>query len=239
MKAKRVDQILSQCGYCSRREAVGWIKRKRVWTLAGEPVTSPAQKVDPSQILVDREPIDHPEGILVMMHKPQGHVCSHSEREGPSVFDLLPEQWLLRNPKPMSIGRLDRDTTGLLLITDLGSLVHRWTSPRQSIPKVYQVTVDRPLEQDLIPRFAQGDLLLAGEDKPCLPAQLQITGAQTASVTLTEGRFHQVKRMFTHFGYQVGSLHRSQIGCLTLGDLPVGQVQDLPLDLDLLGSGEG
>ena len=233
MKLKRVDQILSQCGYCSRREAGHWVKRKRVWTVSGEPVLSPSQKIDPTQILVDREPLDHPEGVLIMLNKPTGYVCSHSDQEGLTVFDLLPEQWMLRNPKPMSVGRLDRDTTGLLLITDLGSLVHTWTSPRHQIPKVYEVTVDHPLETSLIPAFAEGNLLLSGDTKPCLPATLQITGEQTAALTITEGRFHQVKRMFSHFGYQVESLHRSQFGTLALGDLNPGQFRDLPLDLIL------
>ncbi len=233
MKLKRVDQILSQCGYCSRREAVHWVKRKRVWTVSGEPVLSPSQKIDPIQILVDREPIDHPEGLLIMLNKPAGYVCSHSDQEGLTVFDLLPEQWMLRNPKPMSVGRLDRDTTGLLLITDLGSLVHTWTSPRRQIPKVYEVIVDRPLEPSLITAFATGDLILSGETKPCLPATLQITGERTAAITVTEGKFHQVKRMFNQFGYQVEALHRCQLGSLTLDDLSPGQFVDLPLDLTL------
>lgn len=231
MKPKRVDQILSQCGYCSRREAVHWVKRKRVWTVEGELIRSPSQKVDPTQILVDHEPIDHPKGLLVMLHKPQGYVCSHSELEGPSVFDLLPEQWMSRNPKPMSVGRLDRDTTGLLLITDLGSLVHTWTSPRHQVLKTYEVTVDRPLEQSLVSAFAQGDLVLPGENKPCLPAQLEIIDAQTASITISEGKFHQIKRMFGLSGYHVESLHRSQFGSLTLGDLGAGQFKELSLDL--------
>lgn len=229
MKPKRVDQILSQYGYCSRREAVHWVKRKRVWTVSGEAVLSPSQKIDPTQVLIDREPIDHPEGLLLMLNKPQGYVCSHSELEGPTVFDLLPEHWMLRNPKPMTVGRLDKDTTGLLLITDLGSLVHTWTSPRHRVPKVYQVTVDRPLEEYLISAFTSGDLVLSGEEKPCLPANLEITGTNTASITITEGRFHQVKRMLSHFGYTVESLHRSRFGPYDLGDLASGDFQDLDL----------
>jgi 16S rRNA pseudouridine516 synthase len=164
------------------------------------------------------------------VHKPVGLVCSHDEREGPNVYSLLPERWRQRNPAVTAIGRLDKDTSGLLLLTDLSPLVHRLTSPRHKVPKVYRATLDRDLAPDLAERFASATLLLEGEAEPCAPAAFKRLGPREAELTLTEGRYHQVRRMFAATGSTVLTLHRSQFGDLELGDLPAGQWRELPPD---------
>lgn len=226
MKPRRLDQWLANLGYCSRSEAKAWIGRGRV-TVDGKPARDPGLKTGAAAVLVDGQPLDRPEGILVMLHKPVGYVCSHSEEEGPSAYDLLPAQWRARNPEPASIGRLDKDTSGLLLVTDQTELIHRMTSPKRKVPKLYQVTVDRPLEESLIPRFASGTLLLKDDPEPCLPADLRIIGPLHAEVTLTEGRYHQVRRMFASQGWHVIALHRTRFGPYDLGELKPGQYVDV------------
>lgn len=226
---RRLDQLLANLGYCSRSEARHWLADGRV-TVHGEPADDPAQKAPPAAVRVDGEPLDQPDGLLVLLHKPLGLVCSHDEREGPNIYSLLPPRWRRRNPVVTSIGRLDKNTSGLLLLTDLSPLVHRLTSPRHKVPKVYRVTVDTDLAPDLIPRFASGTLLLSGETTPCAPAELVLVGPREATLTLTEGRFHQVRRMFSAAGAEVLTLHRERFGPLTLEDLAPGQFRLLPPD---------
>ena len=218
----RIDQMLSRHGYCSRGESRGWLKAGRV-RIGDLIAKDPSEKVLLADLRIDGEPVDHPEGILVMLHKPAGLVCSRDEREGANVFSLLPERWSRRNPPITSVGRLDKETTGLLLITDRGELVQRWTSPRHKVTKRYEVLVDQDLTPELIPLFASGTLRLPDESDPCLPATLTLTGTRTASLDLIEGRYHQIRRMFASQGFRVESLHRSRFGALDLGDLPPGQ----------------
>ncbi len=229
MKPRRLDQILSRYGYCTRKEAPRWLRKGRVTTRSGEVLQQVKQKADPLDLLIDEEPIDHPDGYLLMLHKPRGYVCSHTDQEGSRVFDLLPQQWLHRDPPPLAVGRLDRDTTGLLLISDRGELVHQLSSPKSHLAKVYEVTLDRALDPKLRDEFAAGTLVLEGETKPCKVAELEILGSHQARITLWEGRYHQVKRMFGHFGYGVVTLHRSQFGDYHLGDVALGDYQVLPL----------
>jgi 16S rRNA pseudouridine516 synthase len=209
----RIDQMLSRHGYCSRGESRGWLKAGRV-RIGDLIAKDPSEKVLLADLRIDGEPVDHPEGILVMLHKPAGLVCSRDEREGANVFSLLPERWSRRNPPITSVGRLDKETTGLLLITDRGELVQRWTSPRHKVTKRYEVLVDQDLTPELIPLFASGTLRLPDESDPCLPATLTLTGTRTASLDLIEGRYHQVRRMFASQGFRVESLHRSRFGAL-------------------------
>ena len=226
---RRLDQLLSSLGYCSRREAREWIAAGRV-AVGGEIAASVAQKAGPADVRIDGEPPDHPDGLLLLLHKPVGLVCSHDHREGPNVYRLLPDRWRRRNPPITSIGRLDKETSGLLLLTDQTALVHRLTSPKHKVPKVYGATLDRDLPAGLVERFAAGTLVLPGESEPCAPAELRLTGPRTAEVTLTEGRYHQVRRMFASQGCEVLQLHRIRLGRLDLGDLPAGQWRELPLD---------
>jgi len=218
----RLDALLSRYGYCSRSEARAWVKagRVRIGTVVAE---SAAEKGAAGNVLIDGERVEFPEGILALLHKPEGCVCSHDSAEGPTIYDLLPPRWLRRNPPVTSIGRLDKDATGALLITDMGDLVHRWTSPKHKIPKLYEVTVSSDLTADIAGKFSSGSLLLEGEDKPCLPARLEVSGPREARLEIIEGRYHQVKRMFASQGCPVVRLHRSQFGDFTLEGLAPGE----------------
>ena len=226
---RRLDQLLANLGYCSRREARAWVEGGRV-TVAGKVVDDPGKKADPAAVRIDGEPLDHPEGLLLMVHKPAGLVCSHEEREGPNVYSLLPARWRQRNPLITSIGRLDKETTGLLLLTDQSELVHRLTSPKHKVAKVYRATVDSDLTPDLVALFAAGTLQLDDEKAPCRPAELRILAPREAELVLVEGKYHQVRRMFAATGRTVLTLHRTQFGHLTLGDLAQGQWRELGLD---------
>ena len=226
---RRLDQLLANLGYCSRREARAWVQDGRV-TVRGAVVDDFGAKADPADVRVEGEPLDHPDGLLLLLHKPTGLVCSHDEREGPNVYSLLPPRWRARNPQVTSIGRLDKDTSGLLLLTDQSELVHRLTSPKHKVPKVYRATVNADLSPALVPLFASGTLILKDEKDPCAPAALSLLGPREAALTLTDGRYHQVRRMFASQGAEVLTLHRSHFGPLDLGSLQPGQWRELPLD---------
>jgi 16S rRNA pseudouridine516 synthase len=226
---RRLDQLLANLGYCSRREARGWIQAGRV-TVRGKVADDFGAKADPAEVRIDGEPLDHPAGLLLLVHKPLGLVCSHDEREGPNVYSLLPPRWRTRNPQVTSIGRLDKDTSGLLLLTDQSELVHRLTSPKHKVPKVYRATVSTDLQPEWVALFASGTLVLKDESARCAPAELRILGPREAELTLTEGRYHQVRRMFASQGAEVLTLHRAQFGALGLGELAPGQWRELPLD---------
>jgi 16S rRNA pseudouridine516 synthase len=230
-RPQRLDQLLTICGICPRSHAPGWVRKGRVW-VQGAPARDAGMKVLAEWVLVDGAPLECPDGMLILLHKPAGFVCSHDEGEGPRVHDLLPARWGQRKTPPTSIGRLDKDTTGLLLLTDQGELVHRLTSPRRHLPKIYELVCAQPIPPRAVELFAAGTLLLAGESKPCLPAELTIDVAAPchARLVLSEGRFHQVKRMLAAVGCEVVKLHRSGVGDLTLGDLPEGAWVHLPLD---------
>jgi 16S rRNA pseudouridine516 synthase len=227
--SQRIDAILSRFGYCSRSEARLWVRGGRI-SIDGQPVKSSSDKALPENVIVDGMPIESPNGLLALLHKPAGYVCSHDEREGKTIYELLPPRWLRRNPAVTTVGRLDKDTTGVLLITDVGELVQRWTSPRHKVAKVYEVAVDRDLNPELAKIFSSGELRLEGEDKPCLPAKLEILNPREARLELMEGKYHQIKRMFASQGYDVLKLHRSRFGDFELGDLRPGQWQALPME---------
>lgn len=201
---------------------MGLVDRGNV-KVRGVVMTEPEFKAVPDDVLVRGEPLEAPDGLLAVLHKPVGYICTHASDEGPTIYELLPPRWLKRNPAVTSVGRLDKDTSGLLLITDQGALVQRWTSPKAVVEKVYEVEVDEPLDVKLMEIFASGTLQLRGEDKPCLPAQLKIVGEKQAVVTLTEGRYHQVRRMFASQGWQVIKLHRLRFGVYELGNLKLGE----------------
>jgi 16S rRNA pseudouridine516 synthase len=226
MSARRLDQLLANLGYCSRREVRDWLKAGRV-SVAGKVADDPGVKPSPAAVRVDGEPLDHPEGILLLVNKPLGLTCSHDPREAPLIYELLPARWRERNPVVTSVGRLDKETSGLILLTDHTELVHRLTSPKHKVPKIYRATTDRDLSPDLIPRFASGTIQLDGEKEACAPAGLRIVGPREAELTLIEGKYHQVRRMFAACGTTVLTLHRTTFGPLTLGDLKPGQYREL------------
>lgn len=219
--ALRLDRALSNLGYGSRREAHDLVRAGRV-TVCGRVERDPAAAVDPADVALDGEALEAPHGILAALHKPAGYVCSHSDRDGPSVYALLPERWRLRRPQPTTIGRLDADSTGLVLVTDQMALVHELTSPKRHVAKRYAVELDRAVtdRDEVVTRFASGSIVLDG--KPCLPAVAEFTAPAAAEVVLTEGRHRQLRRMFRACGYTVTSLHRTQVGGYVLGDLPEG-----------------
>jgi 16S rRNA pseudouridine516 synthase len=226
---RRLDQLLASLGYGSRREVRDWIEAGRV-TVKGSAVSDAGTRVEAGDVRIDGEPPDHPGELLIMLNKPAGRVCTHDSGEGPTIYGLIPERWQRRNPPVTSVGRLDKDTTGLLLLTDNSQLVHRLTSPKHKVPKVYHVKIDRDLPPGIEDVFASGTLLLADEETPCAPASLKRIGPREAEVTLTEGRYHQVKRMFAHQGCSVVDLHRSRFGGLDIGTLPVGSWIELPIN---------
>jgi 16S rRNA pseudouridine516 synthase len=215
----RLDRLLANLGYGSRKEVqqmarAGWV------TLDGEAVRDTDQHIRiapdlPERLHLQGKPIDPPPGMALMMHKPLGVTCSHKEA-GPLVYDLLPLRWRRREPALSTIGRLDKETSGLLLFTDDGDLLHRVISPKKHVAKRYLATLDRPLRGDEGALFAAGGLRLENDDKPLLPAELEPLTATTARLTIHEGRYHQVRRMFAAVGNHVTVLHRDRIGGLAL-----------------------
>lgn len=217
----RLDRLLANLGYGSRREMQALAKNGRI-TLDGTPVRDADRKVAitrdlPDHLRIDGKPIDPPPGIALMLHKPLGVTCSHKEA-GALVHDLLPTRWRVRDPAISTIGRLDKDTSGLLLLTDDGALLHRVISPKNHVAKRYRATLDRPLTGEETGIFAAGGLMLEGETKPLLPAVMETLSPTEALLTLTEGRYHQVRRMFAAVGNHVVALHRESIGGLDLPD---------------------
>ena len=228
-KARRLDQTLASLGFGSRREVRGLISAGAV-KVGDAVVKDEGRKVQAVDVTVNGEPLEAPDGLLAIFHKPTGYVCTHSDGEGPTIYELLPPRWSLRNPAVTSVGRLDKDTSGLLLITDRGDLVQKWTSPKSVVEKTYEVTVDKPLSAELTDVFARGDLLLRGEDKPCLPAVLEMVDDLHSRLTITEGRYHQVRRMFASQGWHVEALHRASFANYTLEGLTLGEWRLLTLE---------
>ncbi len=225
----RLDQLFSQLGYGSRRDAREFLTDGR---LSVDGVAKPTVdlRVDPALVRVDGEPLDNPAGLLLLLNKPLGYVCTHDEREGASVYELLPERWRQRSPQVVSVGRLDKDTSGLLLLTDRHELVHTLTSPKHHVEKEYEAVFEGTLPIDAVARFAAGTLMLKDETKPCLPARLEILGSGRARVVLTEGRYHQVRRMFAALGTHVTTLERRRFGALKAEGLESGRWRLLPVD---------
>lgn len=227
----RLDAMLSRFGYCSRKEAASWIKNKRI-LVKGAAASAAKQKAEPCDVIVDGEPIDSPDGLYIALNKPTGCTCSHSSEEGDLVYDLLPEQWLRRNPPVTTVGRLDKETSGLLLLTDDGQFVHRHTSPKHHIAKVYEFETETPIPEQSIPLFKSGTLLLTGESTPCLPADLELTAPNKGRLVLYEGRYHQVRRMLDHVGAPIVTLNRVAIGSLKLDDLGLEPGEWMPVNPD-------
>jgi 16S rRNA pseudouridine516 synthase len=218
----RLERLLANRGYCARSQVAGFM-RKHDLTLNGQRITRADHDIaTPEQLRIDGEPIDA-QTLLLALHKPTGLVCSHNPHEGPSVFDLLPQRWQQRRPAIQSVGRLDKDTSGLLLLTDDGALLHRLTSPRHHVEKVYIATLESPLRGDEAERFASGSQMLDSEDKPLLPATMRAIDAHTAELTLVEGRYHQVRRMFAAVGHHVVTLHRQSVGPVSLASLALDE----------------
>ena len=217
----KVIKYLANLGYGTRREVTGMLYHRRVTRSDGSTVRDGDAFVH-DELLVDGIPLDPAPGAVVMLHKPVGYVCSTKDASQ-LVYELLPTRFPNRTPVMAPIGRLDRDTSGLLLITDDGQLNHRLSSPRAHLPKVYDARLASDLRGDEPEFFASGTVMLDGETTPLLPATLEALDARTARVTITEGRYHQVRRMFAAVGNRVEALHRRAVGGLELDGLESGQ----------------
>ncbi len=224
---------IANLGYGSRKQVQLMFREGRVTDADGE-VLYADDKVEHGAIRIDGEPLDPPPGLTLMLHKPAGYTCSTKDH-GRLIYELLPARFRERAPLLSTVGRLDRDTSGLLLMTDDGALLHRIVSPKSKLDKVYEAQLAQDLRGDEAATFASGTLLLESEDKPLLPAELDALGLRHARLTLHEGRYHQVRRMFAAVGNHVEALHRSRIGGLALDDLAEGQWRTLSAaDLDTL-----
>lgn len=221
----RLVRLIANLGYGSQRDVKMLLRAGRVTRRDGSELAD-GDKADHGDILIDGEPLDPPQGTVLMLHKPAGYTCSTSD-PGRIVYELLPERFAYRNPIMAPVGRLDRDTTGMLLLTDNGQLLHRIISPRADVPKIYEAELARPLTGEEADIFASGTLMLKSEKTPLLPAMLEVLGEQRARLTIREGRYHQVRRMFAAVGNHVESLHRQAIGGLVLGDLAEGEWREL------------
>jgi len=219
----RLDKFVSHATGMPRDVAKRAVRKKSV-TVNGETIKNAAQQVSPDDVItLNNRQIELRGSRYIMLHKPAGYVCATEDGDHPIVLDLLDE-----DSAGLSIaGRLDLDTTGLVLLTDDGQWLHRVISPKRECHKVYEVQLQEPVSPETIEQFTQG-ILLRGEDKPTIPAVCVALPDNTAAVTLSEGRYHQVKRMFAACGNHVVALHRRQIGSVTLGtDLPEGEFRDL------------
>ncbi len=229
----KLVRLIGNLGYGSRKDIATMFREGRITDAAGE-VLYADDKVAHDDLRIDGKPLDPPQGLVLMLHKPVGYTCSTRD-PGRIVYDILPPRFRLRSPLLSTVGRLDRDTSGLLLLTDDGALLHRIVSPKSNLSKVYEVTLASALRGDEAAIFASGTLLLESEKTPLLPVRMDTHNARSVRVTLTEGRYHQVRRMFAALGNHVETLHRSRIGGLELEGLPSGQWRALqPADIQQL-----
>lgn len=217
----RVDKLLGSMGYGSRTEIARLGKVGGI-VLDGADLTDVSKRIPVTADLstrmeIDGEPLDPTPGLVILLNKPLGMTCSHKE-DGALVYDVLPERWRRRDPAISTIGRLDKQTSGLLLLTDDGDLLHRVISPKKHVAKIYRATLARPLVGTEAALFEQGGLVLEGEDKPLAPAHLEVLSPTEARLTVTEGRYHMVRRMFAAVGNHVEALHRERLGGLRLPD---------------------
>lgn len=221
----KLVKLLANLGYGSRKEVTQMLRNGWVTRRDGSPL-GPNDLAEHTNILVDDEPLDPPQGMVLMLHKPVGYTCSTKDY-GRLIYELLPPRFQIRSPLLSPVGRLDRDTSGLLLMTDDGPLLHRITSPKSHLPKVYIATLANDLRGDEAAVFASGTLMLEGESEPLAPATLTSITPRQARITTIEGRYHQVRRMFVALGNHVESLQRVATGGLTLGELAPGEWRQL------------
>ena len=229
MAMERLDKILSATGHWSRREVKDLVKHGRV-SVDGVKAKKPEDKCDPAQaeIRVDGQVVDCAPFVYLMLHKPAGLLSATEDRQQKTVIDLLPEH--LRRRGLFPVGRLDKDTEGLLVLTDDGALAHELLSPKKHVDKVYYAEVEGQLDEEDVAALAGGMTL--GDGLECLPAGLEILeGGQQCLVTLREGKYHQVKRMLAARGKPVRYLKRLSMGGLELDrNLEKGQWRPMTLE---------
>jgi 16S rRNA pseudouridine516 synthase len=218
----KLSQLLFSQGFGTRRECEGLILAGEV-RLGGEVVDDPDHGVEPHGLAfeVEGKAWTYHEKALVLLHKPAGYECSQKPSAWPSVLTLLPHPLRRRGVQP--VGRLDQDTTGLLLLTDDGTLIHKLTSPKHHVPKVYEAITADPLDDRQLQRLRDG-VVLHDDPQPVRAAEAEAIGERHLRLVLTEGKYHQVKRMVAAVGNRVEALHRSAFGGLQLpADLAPGQ----------------
>ena len=230
---QRLDKLLSEAGVASRKELKTIIRAGRV-TVDGAVVKMPETKVDEqtADVRVDGQPVGKQRTVILMLHKPAGYVTSTDDPRDRTVMELLPQEYRYLDPKP--VGRLDKDTEGLLLFTNDGQLAHRILSPKHRIWKLYYAEHEGEADQADVEAFEAGITLKDGDQ--CLPAKLIPQGSGKSLVEVCEGKYHQVRRMLASRGKPVTYLKRISEAGLELGDLPLGQVREvdigeLPADL--------
>lgn len=221
---ERLDKYLCDCGIGTRSQVKALLKAGRV-TVDGKPEKDGSRKLDPSvcQVLFDGEPLRGGGTLVVMLNKPAGYVTATEDPQERTVMELLPPEYKNRDLKP--VGRLDKQTEGLLLFTNDGDLLHRLISPKKEVPKLYYARHPGTAGEEDIRAFAQG--LTLRDETVCLPAVLEPLGPGESLVTVCEGKYHQVRRMLASRGMPVDYLERRAEGPLTLGQLPRGSVREL------------
>jgi 16S rRNA pseudouridine516 synthase len=237
MSMLTLQDILFSQGFGTRRVCIGLIQQG--WVTVGpqdEPCTDPASRWEAAGLVfrVQGQRWEFHERAYLMLHKPAGFECSHKPGAHPSVYTLLPGPLRARGGGAaagvQAVGRLDHDTTGLLLLSDDGAFIHRLTSPKHHVPKVYEVTLKHPADAALVQRLIDG-VVLDDEPRPVRAAGAELPAPTHLRLTLTEGKYHQVKRMVAAAGNRVEALHRSAIGELTLpADLQAGAWRWLSAD---------
>lgn len=221
---ERLDKVIVSQGKYSRSEVKKLVAHGKV-LVDGNIVKSSDLKIDKdiSKIVVNGEELNVKEHLYLVLNKPKGYVSATEDKKDKTVLDLIPEKLFRKDLFPA--GRLDKDTTGLMIITDDGNLAHNILAPKKHIRKIYEVTLDIPVTQEMVTRFAEGIQL---NDSKCKPGILEITGEYTCKVTITEGRYHQIKRMFGCCRAKVVELHRICMGNLFIpDDLEKGCVREL------------
>lgn len=207
----RLDKFLSDAASLSRSDSRQYIKRGRVSVGSGT-VKSFDTKIDSesAEVYLDGKRVHYQKNVYLMLNKPSGVVSATEDRTEETVLDLLPESYKKRGVFP--VGRLDKDTTGLLILTDDGSFAHKIVSPRNNIKKTYAAVLSEDITDEDIAAFAEGITLADGTK--CLPAELYGAGGRTCTITICEGKYHQVKRMIASRGNKVAALCRLSIGGL-------------------------
>lgn len=221
----KLVKIIQSQGYGSRKECEALIKKGRI-SCNGEVEKSPKAEVDPlnSKITVNRQRLVYRERVVIAMNKPAGYECSHKPQAHRAIFELLTSQLINRKVEPA--GRLDADTTGLIILSDDGQLLHQLSSPKKEVMKTYRVTLKHDAEESFLTALREG-VLLRDETVPSKAELLEQISPKEINLGITSGKYHQVKRMVSAAGNRVEKLHREQIGSLVLSDLEIPEGQFL------------
>ncbi len=230
-KKVRLERLLANLGYGSRKD-VGKAIKDGAFLMNGDVVLDPSLQIDPEEMsnsTFDEEPLDPVSPLTILLHKPRGYTCS-SDEQGLLIYDLLPPRWKKRDPLLSSAGRLDKDSTGLVLMTDDGQLLHKIISPKIHVEKHYRVKLRDDLKGDEAALFSTGSFCLKNDVKPLKPAEWIPESSRSGVMILQEGRYHQIRRMFASIGNHVEDLHRFKLGGMDLSELAEGSYKILELE---------